>query len=533
MSQQFGLRREIGGYVPLTQRLLEKVKTVFADIFTRKDNQTSQQINGRKKYAPKPRVGEYCPPVATAHTSHPQPAAPVLKTELPVGEPAALTSQHRIRRKPVKSQLNKEAAYQQQVLHYQSKPLPPLPLKLKKDPEDLQEDVRDPQSTFTKEMASNTHKTGSPGLRRNRSSRLDMPLPPLPQPEHGDASSLFPEPLSLGKGGTSQQVRHSMPVGPLGSARAESGPSSRGVVGFNNDPNKSWPDMNGRRGAVQHGWASSSPTPSKAIAPVPEQEAPAPSTADQEPERPNSVPPQRTAPTSLRHNAPMHYTAVRAVASWLHENLGHVPYVVTSLSALALWGFRYYQPTHVTLLCPEHCRDVITSWAVSRGVLAYARPQSGFGVQLAGEPGVVRRVRVKFVDGDEFAGLGTAKAAAGVGGRVLSLASLVDVLAGEFMDMGGQRAGEKRVVIGGGISWAVDRMVSLGAGVGDEELRNVGNPLFLEPFECTFPGSRETFVKAGLIQGEEKPPQRPAGLKGKLLSRMSGDGKQRAPWGRR
>ncbi|KAL2110138.1 hypothetical protein VUR80DRAFT_1582 [Thermomyces stellatus] len=193
----------------------------------------------------------------------------------------------------------------------------------------------------------------------------------------------------------------------------------------------------------------------------------------------------------------MHLPAVHAVVAWLQDNLAHVPYAITSLSALAIWGFAAYIPTHVSILCPEHCRDVVTGWAFATGVVLYSR-QKGFGLQLRGEKGHVRRVRVKFVAAEVFAGLKAVGKA-----RVLSLASLIDVLAGEFIDMKGENAGAKRLTLGGGILWAVNKMVEVGAEVGKGEVRNVGNPLFMEPFVCLFPGSKEAFVKAELLQAED------------------------------
>ena len=42
-------------------------------------------------------------------------------------------------------------------------------------------------------------------------------------------------------------------------------------------------------------------------------------------------------------------------------------------------------------------------------------------------------------------------------------------------------------------------MVEMGMEVEGGEVQNVGNLLFLEPFECTYPGSKELFEKAGLL----------------------------------
>lgn len=412
-------------------------------------------------------------------------------------------------------------------------------------------------------MSRSTPDKDSPGSRKSRAAVLDMELPP---PKHGSSSSLFPAPLNLKKSAPGPSVRRSLGLDSLirkpsiptraeppntnGAVSGEhnsfgrkvsagqceplnldtiSVVSGRGpkeghfsrarpvslninnlVVGDRRVPEKGLAerlpltprDANNLADNKGHGQAAqewgkdlSAPLPPLPLNPT-KTISPPPYTPQREPPLP-----RRSASVTLRHNTPMQPTAARAVVTWLRDNLAHVPYAVTSLSALAMWGFPHHLPTHVSILCPEHCRDVITSWAVATGVVLYPR-QRGFGLRLGGEE-AVRRVRVRFVPAEDFARLRT------VGrGRVLGLASLVDVLAGEFMDMEGERAGEKRVVLGGGISWAVERMVKMGASVGGGEVRNVGNPLFLEPFVCTFPGSRELFVEAGLIGSTEPRKQR-------------------------
>ena len=207
-----------------------------------------------------------------------------------------------------------------------------------------------------------------------------------------------------------------------------------------------------------------------------------------------SSPPRSISPGRLNHNAPMHSTTIRAVISWLQENLAHIPHAVSGLTALSMWGFQYHLPSRVTVICPESCRELINCWAIANGIHQYPDSRE-FGVQLDGDEGHVRRVRMKYVSEEDFALLRTVD----MGGRVLGLPSLVDVLAGEFMDMTGRRTGDKRLMRGSGIQWAVDRMVELGVAVEEGELQNVGNLLFLEPFECTYPGSRDLFERAGLL----------------------------------
>lgn len=207
-----------------------------------------------------------------------------------------------------------------------------------------------------------------------------------------------------------------------------------------------------------------------------------------------SSPPRSISPGRLNHNALMSPTTIKAVVSWLQENLAHIPHAVSGLTALSMWGFQYHLPSRVTVLCPEPCRELISCWAISNGIHQYPDSRE-FGVQLDGDEGHVRRVRMKYVSEEDFAALRTVD----MGGRVLGLPSLVDVLAGEFMDMTGRRTGDKRLMRGSGIQWAVDRMVELGVAVEEGEVQNVGNLLFLEPFECTYPGSKELFERAGLL----------------------------------
>lgn len=210
-------------------------------------------------------------------------------------------------------------------------------------------------------------------------------------------------------------------------------------------------------------------------------------------------PPRSISPGRLNHNALMHSSAIGAVVSWLQNNLSHIPYAVSGLAALNMWGFHYHLPSRVTVLCPEPCRELITCWAITNDIHLYPDSRE-FGAQLDGDDGHVRRVRMKYVSEEDFALLRTVD----MGGRVLGLPSLVDVLAGEFMDMKGRRTGDKRLMRGSGIQWAVDRMVELGVEVEQGDVPNVGKLLFLEPFECTYPGSKDLFERAGLLGEAEE-----------------------------
>lgn len=436
---------------------------------------------------------------------------------------------------------------------YQHRPLPALPTD--QGHRHREADLPRPLPRPSAPMNHGTPKRETPETRQSRGLVLDMELPP---PEHGYASSLFPEPLAPKKSAPGPSARRSMGLDsvirkPSTPTRAEP-LDTNGVVGrehnsFGRKASAGQPErlnletipvvpgrspkeghfsrehpmslninnvVVGDQGTLGEGLARlpltprdtnnllsdnkehrrpvhwkerdlSAPLPPLPLEPSKVLSPPPPYTPQKQPRLP-----RRSASATLRYNTPMEPTAVRAVVTWLRENLAHVPYAVTSLSALAMWGFDNNLPSHVSILCPEHCRDVITSWAVATGVVLDPR-QRRFGLRLDGED-TVRRVRLRFVPAEEFSRLRT------VGrGRVLGLASLVDVLAAEFMDMKGEKVGEKRVVLGGGIAWAVERMVATRAPVGGGEARNVRNLLFLEPFVCTFPGSRELLVKAGLI----------------------------------
>ncbi|SPO02375.1 uncharacterized protein DNG_05048 [Cephalotrichum gorgonifer] len=170
--------------------------------------------------------------------------------------------------------------------------------------------------------------------------------------------------------------------------------------------------------------------------------------------------PRRSAAEArdIRHDAPMNPPTVSRVVTWLGENLAHIPYAVTGVACLIMHGFGGRLPTHVSVLCPEHCKNVMRSWAAARGVVLYPTEKE-FGVLLAGEKSHVRRVRMKFVSEEGFAGIETVYMRKG---RVLSLTTLVDVLAEEFMEMTGDRTGEGRLLLGGGIIWAAERLVEMG-----------------------------------------------------------------------
>lgn len=471
---------------------------------------------------------------------------------------------------------------------YRNRPLPRPPTY--QTPQRRQEGLPGLDSPFEyRQMPRNALEAGQPRSRVPRDSRLDEELPP---PEHEASSPLFPAPLNVSRSASGRRVRpgsltermfepadreplngnrrthdaqksvgrvgsatRARPVdviyNPAGAMASESGhisfaPSESLVIEPGDPPeevhpalreptpskSKRYPARRDQHASEDKPLPQTPPTTSnsknslRAIPrPSSEREPPAHRNATN---RPTSLPSKHPEPGRASPDAPMQPPTVNAVATWLSENLSHVPYAITSLSALSMWGFPRYLPTHVSILCPEHCRNVVTGWAVATGVVLYPR-QKGFGLQLRGEDGGrVRRVRVKFVPADVFSAFRTVGAA-----RVLSLASLVDVLAGEFMDMAGENAGEKRVVLGGGITWAVDRMIETRAEVGEGEVRNVGNPLFLEPFACTFPGSREAFFTAGLVpaQGAGEQWSRGSAREGaRAADGMRRAPSKRAPW---
>jgi hypothetical protein len=224
----------------------------------------------------------------------------------------------------------------------------------------------------------------------------------------------------------------------------------------------------------------------------------------------------------------------------LDRTLGHVPYAVSGLAAMALWGFADRPPVRVSIMCPEHSKEVIKSWAVANGAEYDAADPSSLGIFTAGE--VLRRVRIKYLRAEDFDRLPVTRRAvpirrSGAGPvararyedvlagraaastmrqqaeddgftrpRVLGLAAVINFAAhGYKHDERARKSQRTRRAVGEDILWAAERLAQ-GLAEGEEgvgplspaTVPEVIDPLFWEPFTAEYRPAARLFFQAGL-----------------------------------
>ncbi|KAI1094022.1 hypothetical protein F5B19DRAFT_82512 [Rostrohypoxylon terebratum] len=128
---------------------------------------------------------------------------------------------------------------------------------------------------------------------------------------------------------------------------------------------------------------------------------------------------------------PSHFTEL---LDSIHDTLSHVPYAVCGLAALYDHGYSTRRLNAVSILCPEHSKDNIRGWLRTRGYDTY---QDFFGIPIGprgygGEGAFVYRVRVKWLDDDNFARVERIKSQLS-NAWVLGLADQLDYCAMSFM----------------------------------------------------------------------------------------------------
>ncbi|KAH8887115.1 hypothetical protein GQ53DRAFT_726486 [Thozetella sp. PMI_491] len=155
-------------------------------------------------------------------------------------------------------------------------------------------------------------------------------------------------------------------------------------------------------------------------------------------------------PRSIQHKplppspAPLFTHELHQLLDALEDTVGSIDYVVGGRAAMAVWGFTHLAPAEVDVLCPPHAFDNFQYWAATKGLHLYKQFPDVIGVPM--RDGNVRSVRLAMVDGPAFESWHRVQphrmslGYAGMYGNtiptrahVLSLASLLDVTAGEFL----------------------------------------------------------------------------------------------------
>lgn len=258
--------------------------------------------------------------------------------------------------------------------------------------------------------------------------------------------------------------------------------------------------------------APASHAPSSSHRPIPR-----PSMAPRD-QRRTSAP--RPSPTTER----MDQAILVEVLETLEKALSHTPYAVCGLAAMAVWGFAGRFPSHVSITCPSYSKEAIKCWAGVHGMVLYPDDPNSFGLTSA--DGKTRRVRIKFLDrgfeslqvvaGPPGGYAGTQGTALATSARILSLTSLLDLMARGYVSIGcvdARPASESalfaRRAFAQDIFWVLSRIADGGfIEEGAQPLNEclvpgVVDNRFWSPFTTTYPGAVQAFARAGLARTGE------------------------------
>ena len=135
---------------------------------------------------------------------------------------------------------------------------------------------------------------------------------------------------------------------------------------------------------------------------------------------------------------------LKGVLARLSEQLGHIPYAVSGLAAMAVYGIAGRRPRHVSVVCAEHSRDNMLSWARAKGLEVSGDDSIWIAGSAEGASGTPRRrrVRIRCLSGAGFDALARVPIAQ-TGGHVLALPELMELAATAWLATSGAAAAEE------------------------------------------------------------------------------------------
>ncbi len=187
----------------------------------------------------------------------------------------------------------------------------------------------------------------------------------------------------------------------------------------------------------------------------------------------------------------------------LNRALGHIPYAVCGQAAMRAWGYTLGPaPMHVSIVCAEHSKEVVRSWAAVHGsVLDRAKPNI---IGLPTADGQIRKVRIKYLHSAAFEALEITRPPR-IGEfespNVLGLASMLDQFALAYVFDQRARVDTKvRKAIGRDIFWILNRIMECpSVRLGPQNVPHVLESLFWDVFTAEHPHSPALFARAGLV----------------------------------
>ncbi|KAI8194436.1 26S proteasome regulatory subunit rpn11 [Colletotrichum sp. SAR 10_65] len=190
----------------------------------------------------------------------------------------------------------------------------------------------------------------------------------------------------------------------------------------------------------------------------------------------------------------------------------HVQYAVCGTAAMVAFGFGRRKPTHVSIVCPSHTRDVLASWAVAGGMMLYPSNPNDIGVPVDED---IWTIQVKYLETDDnhrFERLYACHFNFGcddVTTAVLTPAAQLEQIAQVYINPRYNQSWRYKERLGGDAIWLLEQMCKEGVNKFGMNLRNANIPTIRDQrfwlvFTTAHPEAVGLFYDAGLRDEEEE-----------------------------
>ncbi|KAI8241076.1 hypothetical protein K4K55_012894 [Colletotrichum sp. SAR 10_96] len=190
----------------------------------------------------------------------------------------------------------------------------------------------------------------------------------------------------------------------------------------------------------------------------------------------------------------------------------HVQYAVCGTAAMVAFGFDRRKPTHISIVCPSHTRDVLASWAVAGGMALYPSKPNEIGVPVDGDTWMIQVKYLETDDNHRFERLDACHFNFGcndVTTAVLTPAAQLEQIAQVYINPRYNQSWRYKERLGGDAIWLLEQMCKEDVHKVGMNLRNANIPTIRDQrfwlvFTTAHPEAVGLFYDAGLRDEEEE-----------------------------
>ncbi|KAI8297338.1 26S proteasome regulatory subunit rpn11 [Colletotrichum sp. SAR11_240] len=190
----------------------------------------------------------------------------------------------------------------------------------------------------------------------------------------------------------------------------------------------------------------------------------------------------------------------------------HVQYAVCGTAAMVAFNFNRRKPTHVSIVCPSHTRDVLASWAVAGGMMLYPSKPNEIGVPVDGDTWTIQVKYLETDDNHTFERLDACHFNFGcddVTTAVLTPAAQLEQIAQVYIDPRYNQSWRYKERLGGDAIWLLEQMCKEGVNRFGMSFRNANIPTIRDQrfwlvFTTAHPEAVGLFHDAGLRDEEDE-----------------------------